>query len=142
MKPQFFLQTVELKTAAQARQLLDQENARKTRLMTALVLSSIATIMMIVGLFGLLTLLGLGFLLVIVAYIFGGFSSVLTNLFKMILAGWRSMLFLFPINLLPAALMATLGCFLMLYVPVFFISINYRQHRKNIEAAQSMLSTP
>ena len=139
MKKQFFLETVELKTAEEARQLLDRENARKKHLTAALLLSAIASVMMIVG---LLTLLGLGFILVIPAYILGGFGSALTNLLKMIAVGWRSIVFLFHINLLPAAFMATLGAFLLLYVPVFFIAINYKQHQKNIEAAQSMLENP
>ena len=139
MKKQFFLDTVELKTPEEALQLLYRENARKKRLTAAVVLSAIATVMMIVGLFGLVTLLGLGFILVIPVYIIGGFGSAVANLFKMIAAGWRSLVFLFPVNLLPAAFMAVLGIFLLLYVPVFFIIINYKQHRKNIEAAQSML---
>ena len=139
MKNQFFLENVELKTAEEARQLLERENARKKRLTTALLLSFIASVMMIVGLFGLLTLLGLGFLLVIPAYILGGFDNALANLLKMIAVGWRCLVFLFPVNLLPAAFMSILGAFLLLYVPVFFIAINYKQHQKNMEAAQSML---
>lgn len=142
MKKQFFLETVELKTTEEAQQLLGKENKRKKRLKAALLLSVIATVMMIVGLFGLMTLLGLGFILVIPTYILGDFGSAIVNLLKMILAGWRSLLFLFPINILPAAFMAILGISLLLYAPVFFIAINYIQHQKNIEAAQSMLEEP
>lgn len=142
MEKQFFLETVDLKTAEEAQLLLDRENAGKKRLTAALVLSAFASVMMIVGLFGLPTLLGLGFILIIPAYILGGFGSALANVLKMIAAGWRCLIFLFPINILPAAFMAILGVFLLLYVPVFFIAINYKQHQKNIKAAQSMLEKP
>lgn len=139
MLNKLFLETVELKTVEDAQKLLNLENARKKRLTAALLLSAIASVMIILGLFGMLTLGGLGVILAIPAYIMGGFGSTLISLLKMILFGWSIMAFMFPINLLPAALMATLGAFLLMCVPVFFIGINYKQHQKNIEEAQLIL---
>lgn len=96
MVKQFFLETVELKTAEEAQQLLDRENARKKRFTAALWLSGIASVMIIVGLFGLSTLLALGVILVIPAYILGGFGSALINLLKMIVAGWSCLIYCSP----------------------------------------------
>mgnify|MGYP006992176639 CR=1 FL=1 len=81
-----------------------------------LILSAIASVMMIVGLFGMVALLGLGFIIAIPAYILGGFGDSLVTLLKLFVAGWRCLAFAFPINLLPAAFMTILGIFLFIIV--------------------------
>lgn len=139
MIKKFFVETVELKNAEQAQQLLDRENAKKKRLTAALWMSAIASVMIIVGFLGLPTIGGLGVILAVPAYIMGGFGNTLITMLKMILVGWKCLIFLFPINILPAAFLACVGAMLFISAPVFYVGINYLQHRKNIEVAQSML---
>lgn len=113
-----------------------QSPPKSKRLLIGLIMSAIATLMIIPGLFGFATIGGLGVILSVISFLVARcLLKSLVLILRLSLTAW-SLVPLFPVCLLPAAFVLSVGLLALLATPVLFLLFFYRLEQNPAQQPQ------
>ena len=137
-------ETVQIKNLQHAKRMVALAKANQIRILIGLVLAVIATGFTICGLKGMgkdptMTCMT-GFIIAVPAYLIGG------GIFKALGFAWKIAKFgwflvpVFPVDLMIGFLCLFYSVFCLMFVPIFFVGMNFIQHKKTLDAARDYLA--
>lgn len=138
------IEDIKFKDFEHAKRAVTLAKVNQIRILIGLLLAAIATGFTAYGLFGnaadpLVTCLK-GLFIAVPAYLIGG------GIFKALGLAWRIAKFgwfvvpFFPADLVFGFFFLFVSIFGLMFVPVFFVGMNYIQHKKTLDAAKSYLA--
>ena len=139
-----FIEEVQFKDLEHAKRSVTLAKVNQIRILVGFVIAAIAMVFTIIGIAnkdsfpsGSFTT---AFILAIPAYLIGGgIGKALKVAWKITKFGWF-MIPVFPADILFSVAFFFISIFFLLFVPVIFVGINYVQHKKTLDAAQSYLA--